>query len=98
MEETYIWYDEGSDVGILCHISYYLNRPVCRALFLDGVPVPEFTGYISWLGRSLFILEPHKPSLDTIRSMKKMPDKWEERFLVPDYIGKIWCRGLEPVE
>lgn len=98
MLETYMWYDEGTDSGIICHISYYLNRPVCQALYIDGKPVPRFTGYISWLGQSDFILEPHRASVGTIRSMKSLPDKWEERFLVPKNIGTIWSRGLEPVE
>lgn len=95
--ETYMWYDETRDVTITCHISYYLRRPVCRSLFIDGVPVPHFTGYISWLGLSDFILEPHEPSVAQLRSMMNVPDKWDGRFMIPTFIGDVWARDLEPV-
>lgn len=92
-----MWYDDTLHVSITCHISYYLRRPVCHLLFIDGVPVPHFTGYISWLGLSDFILEPHEPSVRTLRSMIDVSDKWDGRFIVPLFIGDVWARGLEPV-
>lgn len=95
--ETYIWYDTTLEKTIVCHISYYQRRPVCRRLFIDGAPVPDFTGYISWLGQSDFIVEPHKESEKRIRSMFRFPDKWDGRLLVPRMIGAVWARDLEPV-
>lgn len=97
MEEIHIWYDDTLNVGISCYISYYQRRPVCMSLFLDGVHVPDFRGYISWLAKSLFILEPHAPSEKVIRSMIDVPDKWDGRFMIPHHVGVSWCRYLEPV-
>lgn len=94
--ETYIWCDDTFGVTIVCHISYYMRRPVCQRFFIDGKPVPDFTGYISWLGLSDFILEPHKPSVERIRTMFDAPDKWDGRFIVPTFVGDVWARDLEP--
>ncbi|MBA4293783.1 hypothetical protein C0431_12545 [bacterium] len=66
-------------------------------LFIDGVHVPDFTGYISWLGLSVFILEPHEPSVKRLRATLDVPDKWDGRFHVPRLIGDVWARDLEPV-
>lgn len=95
--EAYIWYDEALNLTICCHISYYLRRPVCQMLYIDGAHVPNFTGYISWLGLSDFILEPHEPSVKRLCETLDVPDKWDGRFRVPRLIGDVWARYLEPV-
>ena len=95
--EPYMWYDATRQVTVTCHISYYQRRPVCHRLFLDGIELPDFTGYISWLGLSDFILEPHAPSVARIRARLGQPDTWDGRFRIPRFIGDIWASGLEPV-